>query len=178
MISAPHPSGVFYCQIFVKDLAFYILMLYNRKRGGIMSGEKLGKSIFTNDSVILMFAVLTFISLGLSLFICKKVEKMNIKNEKSLNSIKTIYALLSASYTLFITFISIFPLLGMGGTVLALLKLDEKIISNAQNSFFDALTSTMWGTIFAIVFKIINAIFTTYIEDSIKKLSDYIKKEG
>ena len=66
----------------------------------------------------------------------------------------------------------------MGGTVLALLKLDEKIISNAQNSFFDALTSTMWGIIFAIVFKIINAIFTTYIEDSIKKLSDYIKKEG
>lgn len=35
MICAPHYSGVFYCQIFVKDLAIYILMLYNRKRGDV-----------------------------------------------------------------------------------------------------------------------------------------------
>ncbi|WP_164172729.1 MotA/TolQ/ExbB proton channel family protein [Ruminococcus flavefaciens] len=146
-----------------------------------MSWSKLGHSIINNDSIILMTAVLTLIFFFLSFFICKKVNKININNEKNPNSIKILYALLSAFYTIFITLISIFPLLGMGGTVLALLKLDmvnESAISNAQNNFFDALTSTMWGIIFAIFFKTFNAIFATYIEDSISRLSDYLKKRG
>ncbi len=89
------------------------------------------------------------------------------------------YRKINSNYTLFITLISIFPLLGMLGTVIALLGLDmstAEAISNAKNNFFGALTSTAWGIIFAVVFKIINARMFADVEDLIQRHLALIKK--
>ena len=65
----------------------------------------------------------------------------------------------------------------MLGTVKSLLVLnfgDENAILNAKSSFFDALTSTAWGIIFAILFKVINAVISKHTEDNIEKISGLI----
>ena len=88
-----------------------------------------------------------------------------------------IYKSLSLSYSIFVTLITIFPLLGMFGTVKSLLVLnfmDENAILDARNSFFDALTSTAWGIIFAILFKVINAVVSKHTEDNVEKVSGLI----
>ena len=85
-----------------------------------------------------------------------------------------IYKALSLSYSVFVTLITIFPLLGMLGTVKSLLVLnfiDENAILDARNSFFDALTSTAWGIIFAILFKVVNAVISKHTEDNVEKVS-------
>ena len=88
-----------------------------------------------------------------------------------------IYRALTLSDSVFITLITIFPLLGMLGTVKSLLVLnfgDENAILSARNSFFDALTSTAWGIIFAIIFKVVNAVIAKHTEDNIEKVSGLI----
>ena len=92
-----------------------------------------------------------------------------------------IYRALTLSYSVFVTFITIFPLLGMLGTVKSLLVLnfmDENAILNARNSFFDALTSTAWGIIFAIIFKVVNAFISKHPEDNIQKMSELINNKA
>ena len=66
---------------------------------------------------------------------------------------------LANEYNLFTSLITLFPVLGMLGTVIALLGLDtspEKLEA-AQSSFFTALTSTAAGLIFSAVFKVMHA---------------------
>ncbi|MBR3077129.1 MAG: MotA/TolQ/ExbB proton channel family protein [Oscillospiraceae bacterium] len=92
-----------------------------------------------------------------------------------------IYKMLTISYSLFVTLITIFPLLGMFGTVKSLLELnfmDENAILNARNSFFDALTSTAWGIVFAIIFKLVNAVVSKHAEDNIEKVSELINNKA
>ena len=92
-----------------------------------------------------------------------------------------IYKALTLSDSVFVTLIRIFPLLGMLGTVKSLLLLnftDENAILHARNSFFDALTSTAWGIIFAIVFKIVNAFISKHTEDNIEKMSGLISNKA
>ncbi|MBQ5335038.1 MAG: MotA/TolQ/ExbB proton channel family protein [Oscillospiraceae bacterium] len=70
---------------------------------------------------------------------------------------------LSIVYTLFTTFISIFPLLGMFGTVQALVGLDlTGEMEGVKQHFFEALTSTAWGIIFAVIFKVLHAAFAAH----------------
>ncbi|HNZ98234.1 hypothetical protein [Ruminococcus sp.] len=45
-----------------------------------------------------------------------------------------------------------------------------------KNNFFGALTSTAWGIIFAVAFKIINARFFADVEDLIQRHLSLIKK--
>lgn len=103
----------------------------------------------------------------------------DIYNVDKVDKIFDSYRKINMNYTLFITFISIFPLLGMLGTVLALLGLDMSsadAINDAKNNFFSALTSTAWGIIFAVVYKIINARFFADVEDLIQRHLSLIKK--
>jgi chemotaxis protein MotA len=143
--------------------------------------SKLAGSILTSDWYILAAAVAAALCLAVVLWAQKRVES-DLKKwemEQNLRFTRHIYHMLTISYTLFITLISLFPLFGMFGTVSALLGLDlssEAAISSAKNGFFDALTSTTWGIIFAVVFKIINAVFATNIENNIQKSGDLLKK--
>lgn len=102
----------------------------------------------------------------------------NVYNVDRVDKIFKSYRKLNSNYTLFITLISIFPLLGMLGTVIGLLGLDmsgAEAISNAKDSFFTALTSTFWGIIFAVLFKIINARLFADVEDLIQRHLSLIK---
>ena len=70
-------------------------------------------------------------------------------------------------YGAFVTLVSVFPLLGMIGTVYALLKLDLSGSSNSiTNNFFGALTSTFWGAVFGVGFKIADCFLAPLIEDA------------
>jgi chemotaxis protein MotA len=68
------------------------------------------------------------------------------------------------SYTLYGTITGIFPLLGILGTVVSLLSMVGDS-ANVQNGFFSALTSTFWGLIFAIVYKVLDGFLSPKLED-------------
>ncbi len=139
---------------------------------------KLLKSIISSDWYILVAVVLTSFYLYKSVRLKNKINEQanHWEKERNLRISKGVYKETTISYTLFITFISLFPLFGMLGTVIALLNLDLSNIDNAKNNFFDALTSTTWGIIFSVIFKIINARIATEVENSIQKVSDIVAR--
>jgi len=58
-------------------------------------------------------------------------------------------------YSIFTNIISIFPYLGILGTVFTLILVaGDSGFENMQQSFLMALTSTGWGVLFAILFKV------------------------
>ncbi len=70
-------------------------------------------------------------------------------------------------YTIFVNLVAIFPLLGILGTVLSLVMLaSEAGLSDITDKFFIALTSTFWGIIFSIVFKVCDALISPKIEEN------------
>ena len=84
---------------------------------------------------------------------------------------------LSTVYTVLLALISIFPLLGMLGTVLALLDLDITNASEAlQNDFFAALNTTAVGLVCSIIFKILTSLFQAEIEMQEERASQYLEK--
>lgn len=68
-------------------------------------------------------------------------------------------------YSLFVNVTSIFPLLGILGTVLSLLPMVSDL-SDMQTNFFAALTSTFWGLVFAILFKFLDGFLASRMEDN------------
>jgi biopolymer transport protein ExbB/TolQ len=83
-------------------------------------------------------------------------------------------------YTFFLTMISVFPLLGMFGTVAALLNLDFSDIAgsldNVKTDFFHALTSTAWGIVFSVLFKLLNAWLFYDIEDIYEEIDNVVRE--
>ena len=83
-------------------------------------------------------------------------------------------------YALYTNFTSVFPLLGMFGTVISLIRMGDLIGTGVQGAFFSALTSTFWGIVAAIVFKLLDSGISYKIEDNEKHL-EYLfnpNKEG
>lgn len=118
---------------------------------------KLFSSIAGENTYILLFAVIVGICWAAVLVLKKSVTQARAGSEK--------YRWLRGLYEFFLTGITIFPLLGMFGTVKALLSLDfANDLAGAQIRFFDALTSTAWGIIFAVIFKILNAVIASDME--------------
>ena len=68
-------------------------------------------------------------------------------------------------YSLFANVTSIFPLLGILGTVVSLLPMVSNL-SDMQTNFFAALTSTFWGLVFAILFKFLDGFLASRMEDN------------
>ena len=139
--------------------------------------SKLFGSITSNDFYILFFALLTAFLLVIVLWANKRVDKEFGRWKREKHYSRLIYRCLTIGYTLFVTLISIFPLLGMFGTVTALLGLDlssDAAVSSARNGFFNALTSTTWGIIFAVIFKIVNAVIASSVENNITLVTDLI----
>ncbi|MBR4319139.1 MAG: MotA/TolQ/ExbB proton channel family protein [Oscillospiraceae bacterium] len=135
--------------------------------------EKLFRSIRATDSYILIFAVLAGVFLMTSLWLTRMIDK----DTKANAPIDRVHQILSVFYTLFVTFISLFPLLGMFGTVRALLELDlSGDLEMIKLKFFNALTSTAWGIVFSVFFKILHAIFQPRIETRLNMLNP--SKEG
>ena len=146
--------------------------------------EKLMPSISSDDLYIAIAAIITFFLFVLSLLFAQAIEKRLViwKAERNISFARFLNSSLTTAYTLCMTFISLFPLLGMFGTVMALLGLDLSAgdMENIKNNFFHALTSTAWGIIFSVLFKIVHAPFANYIETQIeasRKISDESEAE-
>ena len=78
-------------------------------------------------------------------------------------------------YSMFVNLTGIFPLLGILGTVISLIPMVQDM-ANMEASFFVALTSTLWGLVFAIFFKILDASLAPQIERNNRGIDDYLEK--
>lgn len=141
---------------------------------------KIIESLFASDLYIFRFFIITlFILLLLGIFLLKdNLDYWEFKEKKSI--IRKIQISFSVFYSAYYTLISIFPLLGMYGTVKSLLMLDfstSEALANAQTNFFDALTSTVWGIIFSIIFKILYALIAPFADDYLERLNAAVKKQ-
>ena len=125
------------------------------------------ESIFASDWYIGVAAILTIVALAVSLKFMSSIKKEIQKKESSKAIILREEQYLEWCYNMFIT---LFPLLGMFGTVAALLSLDlTGEIEQIKGNFFNALTSTAWGIVFSVLFKIVNAIVENKIEQVYEK---------
>lgn len=138
--------------------------------------EKLISSIISENTYILGVAVFVFLIL-IGVIVVGIIIKSKTKHEESVKSGWFICERIF--YEAFVTGISIFPLLGLFGTVKALLNIDfSSEMANTQAHFFDALTSTAWGIIFAVIFKIVNAVIAPLTERLLEKEDSQSSENG
>ena len=78
-------------------------------------------------------------------------------------------------YSMFTNLTGIFPLLGILGTVISLIPMVQDM-ANMQHNFFVALTSTLWGLVFAIFFRVMDAMLSPHIERNNRGIDDYLEK--
>lgn len=103
--------------------------------------------------------------------ITKKEEKLSAEDLlDSREKMNKVYALYSNVTT-------IFPLLGMLGTVWALIPMVNTIGTTDTSNFFSALTSTLWGIIAAIVFKALDSTISYKIDDNEKHTEHLLFKK-
>lgn len=84
---------------------------------------------------------------------------------------------MNRSYALYTNLTSIFPLLGMLGTVCSLIPMVNTIGTGSAGSFFSALTSTFWGIVFAMLYKALDATLSYKIDDNEKHMEYYLKPD-
>ena len=135
----------------------------------------IGISEFVTPAIIAC-AVLCGVALVSSLVLARKINKgMTSKNEKAYK--ETTLNWISFHYNAFVVLVSIFPLLGMLGTVLALwgLDLNSGATEDLKQQFFLALDTTAAGLFFSIFYKAFHAAFQTYIENAISQNEEMVK---
>ena len=71
-------------------------------------------------------------------------------------------------YTWYVNISAIFPLLGILGTVIALIGMQGDAMT-ADSSFLLALTSTFWGLIFSIVFKSMQTLIEAKLDEGVRE---------
>ena len=132
--------------------------------------RKMLPHLFSQDWYIGAWALLTVVLLFLTRRLTKEVQTLTAPDSE-LKMLRAQRQKLNVCYSLFTTFISVFPLWGMFGTVISLLSLNMGgDLSAVQENFFTALTSTAWGIIFAILFKVLNAwLISSAAEDVLEK---------
>ena len=79
-------------------------------------------------------------------------------------------------YSIFMNITAIFPLLGILGTVISLLPMVSDM-ANMETNFFAALTSTFWGLVFAIIFKLLDGFLASKIEDNDKSTTLFMERK-
>lgn len=106
-------------------------------------------------------------------------EKENAHEIQSLSEPKVVSLRQKSSrlYIMYINITAIFPLMGILGTVLSLIAITEDL-SNVTSNFFAALTSTFWGLVFSIIFKLLDGIISSKIEDNEKSVDLYLERNA
>ena len=66
--------------------------------------------------------------------------------------------------------------MGILGTVISLLGMVGDM-TNVQDNFYGALTSTFWGLVFAIIFKFLDGIISAKIDDNEKNVQLYLERK-
>lgn len=80
----------------------------------------------------------------------------------------------SGMYSLFTNITAVFPLLGILGTVTSLMRLSGA--ENLSDNFMSALSTTFWGLVFAIGFKIADSFVTARLDRALDE-ADYLIHE-
>jgi len=78
-------------------------------------------------------------------------------------------------YSMFMNLTGIFPLMGILGTVISLIPLVQNI-DDMQANFFVALTSTLWGLVFAVTFRLLDGMLLPRLERNNRGIDEYLEK--
>ena len=158
-------------------MVIYVVLC--RKNGAYMN-DKVYEAI--NQWIIPSMWIMAGFSLCLFAFVMALVKTSRFgKKIKGSATVfrKGMYYWLDVPYTVFIVLISLFPLMGMLGTVSALITLDISGASeDLKSNFFQALGTTGLGLIAAIILKFINAFFQPGIEECIAKAKKLFEDGG
>ena len=73
-------------------------------------------------------------------------------------------------YALYYNITTMFPLMGMLGTVISLIPMVNSLGTESTGLFFSALTSTFWGIVAALIFRLSDASVSYKIEDNEKHM--------
>lgn len=156
------------------------------------------KNLLGYDGLIIILALVNLF------YILPKLKKLNLKLEHALHPtiyipIEQIVKLIrqdnnpkidlhllrklkeeeTKCYHIFVSITTIFPLMGILGTIISLLKLVSFDSDTIMLNFTTALTSTFWGLVCAIVFKAIDGTISSKIafnEDNFNLLINRIDK--
>lgn len=77
-------------------------------------------------------------------------------------------------YVGFTNVVAIFPLMGLLGTVISLIPMVGEMDTDL---FFMALTSTFWGIVFAIIFKVFNGFLQARVEENNELVQTYLLRK-
>ncbi len=122
--------------------------------------------------------IITYIIVGIMLvfsgiqgaLLCSCLKKCGRIDDPEQTDMKNLCHDLNRNYIVFSNFISLYPLLGMLGTVLSLITMNGSgDMQQLRSSFFTALITTAAGLVFAIVFKIIHSVYEARIEEHLQK---------
>lgn len=103
----------------------------------------------------------------------KKAIKRTAKVERkklTVNELLEYREQMNRSYAFYSNFTTMFPLLGMLGTVISLIPMVNLIGTETTGAFFAALTSTFWGIVAALVFKFLDSFLSYKIDDNEKHM--------
>ncbi|PKK40000.1 hypothetical protein ABB02_00792 [Clostridiaceae bacterium JG1575] len=81
-------------------------------------------------------------------------------------------------HSLYANITGIFPLMGLLGTVVSLIPMVQSLGNVQQGLFFQALTSTFWGIVFAIISKGFHGIIDAKVAEAEKKIETFLDRYG
>lgn len=137
-------------------------------------------SLLADNFYFSFFIVITIIAFVAMDRFNKDLRRELNKHHFKPDAAKKDKAYLSYCNSVVTTLITIFPLLGMLGTVTSLILVGQTAsieIDNVKSSFFTALTSTALGIVFAIIFKLIYAINQPKIEENLEELEERLAEK-
>lgn len=146
------------------------------------------KSSLADNMYIIIAAVvdavlLVVIFISVFLIIAKYLKENGEGGPAENKFFSRVYRLIEGMYSLFICIISLFPFFGMFGTVQSLIEMgsvfetaDGGDMGNIKSKFFLALTSTAWGIIFSVIFKIVHSLVQPFIEDTLDKAKERLDR--
>lgn len=101
----------------------------------------------------------------------KDIEKLSDKKVSAMRAAAV------SRYTLYVNLTGVFPLLGILGTVISLIGMVGST-SGIEGSFFAALTSTFWGLIFAILFKVLDGFISPVLDDGERAAELFMQRKA
>ncbi len=94
----------------------------------------------------------------------EKINKNSKKDELDLHELTHMHQRAEKLYQIFVSITAILPLLGILGTVIALLNSANADIELLKTNFTFALTSTFWGLAGAIICKALEGVLSPAVE--------------
>ncbi|MCK4258729.1 MAG: MotA/TolQ/ExbB proton channel family protein [Halanaerobiales bacterium] len=99
-----------------------------------------------------------------------KTLKLQSEEKLDLHMIKRWKENENLFYQIYISITSIFPLLGILGTIIAMLTLGDFTSNLVVVNFTKALTSTFWGLVWGIFFKSLEGFIVPYVQQNEENL--------